>query len=562
MAKKKKAMKKKVNAKKRISDAKGVKIYKVNNVAKKQEARARREKNIQTLLIVLIVILALAAVFSAIQTFFPNLFGKFTLQGELAAVVNGQTITVEHLDKNYERLPLQYQSVITKEDLLGQLIDEVLMMQEASKLGLSVTEEEVDNSIETFMQANNLTQEQLDDILEEKKLTPADFRILLKNQLLIEKLFEQEVKSKINVTTAHALDYYNTNPDTFKVPELVTARHILISTDNRTEEEAEERASTVFKLVNNDTGRFCSYVWLYTDDDGSAETCGKYTFPRGQMVAEFEERAFSQNPGEMSVVKTSFGYHILMTINKTPEQLMSFRDVQEQIILILKNQQEKILYSDFIAGLREQADITNYLEEKAKKEAEAEGAVEEEEIQIVVEEAEQEVEEAEEAVEEEIVELEEEIEELEEELEELEEEVEETIEEIVEEEVVEEVEEEVQIIVEVPEEEVEEEEEVVEEEAEEISPEELEFADCLTAKEAVLYGAYWDSSTKKQKDMFGTDINKITYAECGVQGDYRAQEVACSEAGIMAYPTWVIDEQKHMGILSLEQLSSLSGCPR
>jgi len=199
-----------------------------------------------------------------------------------------------------------------------------------------VSEQEVDDSIEAFMQDNNVTSERLDDILKEKGLTYAELRSLIGNQLLIDKLLEQVVKDKINVSTAQVLQYYNDNPNTFRIPYLVTARHILISIDNRTEEEAEERANMVLELVMNDTGRFCSYVWLYTDDSGSAETCGEYTFPRGQMVEEFENRAFDQAIGEISLVKTSFGYHILQTVNKTPEQLIPFRDVQEQITLILE----------------------------------------------------------------------------------------------------------------------------------------------------------------------------------------------------------------------------------
>src|SRR4030043_98857 len=513
-----------------------LKIYRVNG-AKKEYKRERREKAVQTFLIVLIVILAIAAIFSAIRAFFPNWFGRFTLQGELAARVNGQPITMSQLDAENARPPLQSQYFIPKEACLGQLIGELLLNEEATKQGFSVTEQEVDASLNQFMQDNNVTKEQLGQLLTEKKLTEADLGGLIKNQLLIDKLLKQEVYDKVNVTTEMMLQYYNENSDTFKVPEMVTVRHILIGVDNRTEEEAKAKANTVMKELKADKSNFCGLVSLYSDDSGSLDTCGEYVFPRGQMVEEFEKVAFGQAIGNVSIVNTSFGYHIVWTNNKTAEQLINFKDVQEQITLTLENQQQKMLYSDFIVKLREKAEIINYLEQREKELAEeaAKKAAEENQteatggaVQLVVEEPAEEKtgEKTGEKEPEIIVEPVEETKELAEEQEELEKEVEPAIEEVVKEE----------------------------------PAVTLGFADCLTSKGATLYGAFWDSSTKKQKDYFGAEIAKVSYVECGVQGDFRAQEEVCETAGIQAYPTWTINSQKVMGIQTLQQLAQLTGC--
>lgn len=396
------------------------------------------------------------------------------------------------------------------------------------------------------MQDNNVSEERLGDILEEKGLTYPAFRLLISNQLLIDELIKQEVKNKISVTTEQALTYYNDNPETFKIPELTTAKHILVSSDERTEEEAEARADMVLFQLEEDKSNFCGLVNQYSDDAGSMETCGEYTFPRGQMVEEFEETAFTQETGGISMVQTLFGYHIIWTVNKTPEQLIPFKDVQEQIIIILEQQQEKMLYSDLSIRLKENAVIINYLEE-----AEVEEVIEEPETDVSEPQAEpvEEAGEIEIVIEEPVIVIEEEVPEVEE--------IELIEEEIVEEQ--EELEEEVEIVIE---EVVEEEEEVVVEE-EPIVISEINFAQCLTDYGAVLYGAFWDSSTKKQKDYFGSsDIDKISYVECGVVGDYRAQTTECADAGILAYPTWEIDGELHMGIMEPEHLNALTGCEK
>jgi parvulin-like peptidyl-prolyl isomerase len=528
------AKKEKNIAKGNNNGSKGLKVYKVNGNAPKEDRKARRDKNIQTFLIVLIIILAIAAIFSAIQTFFPNLLGKISLAGELAATVNGKPITIQKLNAEYDRLPLQYQYFVTKEAFLTQLIDEVLLTEEAAKQKLGVSEKEVDDSLATFMKDNNVTQAQLDDILKQKKLTYQEFRGLIKNQLLIDKLLEQNVKNKVNVTTALALQYYNDNPSTFKVPEQVTAKHILIGLVNRTNDEAKKKAGEVLVLLKDDKSNFCDLVNQYSDDAGSIDTCGEYTFPRGQMVEAFEKTAFEQGIGKLSLVNTTYGYHILWTINMTPEQLVLFRDVEDQINLILSNQQQKQFYSDLITGLRANAKIINYLEleiEENKTETKAEEETKQSEsaatqTQVtVIEPAEKEGA----AGEEEPLAEEEEISK---EQEELANETQQAVEEVVEETPV----------------------------VQPVQETKLSFANCLAGQGAVLYGAYWDSSTKKQKDYFGIDVTNINYIECGVSDDFRAQAEICQEAGIQAYPTWIIKNEKHMGIQELKQLATLTGC--
>jgi parvulin-like peptidyl-prolyl isomerase len=524
-----------------INGTKGLKVYKVETAQQKEQARMRKEKNIHTFLIVVIIILAIAAVFSAIHTFFPrifyqqnfitNIFGKFSLSGELAARVNGVRITEAQLNDEYARLPVQYQYFITKEVFLQQLIDEVLLSQEASKQGLSVSEAEIDENLNTFMQENNLTQDSLNELLVQKQMTYEQLRSLVQGQLLIDKVLQQEVKSKVNVTSAEALQYYNDNPNTFKVPETVTARHILIGLVNRTPEQAKEKALEVLQMLKDDNSNFCELVTQYSDDSGSLDNCGEYTFPKGQMVPEFETAAFEQGIGQTSLVNTTYGYHIIWTVNMTPEKVVPFADVEDQIITVLGGQQEKMIYSDLIAGLRADANIVNYYEqeqEKQKEEAALENKTEEQPEQATGEAAA--TTQVNVVAPEESTEMPDE-EEISQDQQELEAETEKAVEEVIEE----------------------------EEPAAEAKPV-IGFTDCLKKEGAVLYGAYWDSSTNTQKELFGMDAANIDYVECGVQGDYRAQAEVCRQTGIQAYPTWVIGSEKYMGILEIKQLETMTGC--
>ncbi|MFO0897068.1 MAG: hypothetical protein U0836_06505 [Pirellulales bacterium] len=84
------------------------------------------------------------------------------------------------------------------------------------------------------------------------------------------------------------------------------------------------------------------------------------------------------------------------------------------------------------------------------------------------------------------------------------------------------------------------------------------FAQALTASGTKLYGAFWCSHCHAQKELFGAAAAELPYVECS--NPDRTQTQAAIDAGISAYPTWVFSNStRHVGELSFEQLSSLSG---
>ena len=86
------------------------------------------------------------------------------------------------------------------------------------------------------------------------------------------------------------------------------------------------------------------------------------------------------------------------------------------------------------------------------------------------------------------------------------------------------------------------------------------FAQCLTEKGAVMYGAYWCPHCQAQKKLFGSSWDYVTYVECSLPNGNGQTEV-CIKEGITGYPVWKFaDGKKISGQLSLEQLGSFTGC--
>ncbi|MBI4488034.1 MAG: hypothetical protein HY694_03025 [Deltaproteobacteria bacterium] len=85
------------------------------------------------------------------------------------------------------------------------------------------------------------------------------------------------------------------------------------------------------------------------------------------------------------------------------------------------------------------------------------------------------------------------------------------------------------------------------------------LAEHLTKIKAKFYGAYWCPHCEEQKEMFGASAHRLPYIECSPQGSRSPQAAICRAAGIKTYPTWIIDAQRHEGVLSLNQLANISG---
>ena len=84
-----------------------------------------------------------------------------------------------------------------------------------------------------------------------------------------------------------------------------------------------------------------------------------------------------------------------------------------------------------------------------------------------------------------------------------------------------------------------------------------ELAKHLKLKGAVLYGAWWCPHCTHQKELFGVEaIELLPYVECDKDDAGRAR---CQKAQVRAYPTWELNGEQRVGVLSLKELEIWSG---
>lgn len=76
---------------------------------------------------------------------------------------------------------------------------------------------------------------------------------------------------------------------------------------------------------------------------------------------------------------------------------------------------------------------------------------------------------------------------------------------------------------------------------------------------AKFYGAFWCPACQEQKQLFRRSASRLPYVECNPDGRGGIAALACIDANVADYPTWVIRGRTHTEVLPPEQLARLSG---
>jgi len=129
--------------------------------------------------------------------------------------------------------------------------------------------------------------------------------------------------------------YYSAHMSEYSVPEQARSRHILISVtanaDAKTDAAAKAKAESVLKQLQAG-GNWSDLAKKYSDDPGSKESGGELGFSqRGRMVPEFDNAIFTQKIGDIEIVKSQFGYHVVQVEERKPAHTQSLDDVAPTI---------------------------------------------------------------------------------------------------------------------------------------------------------------------------------------------------------------------------------------
>ncbi|SCX78571.1 peptidylprolyl isomerase [Alkaliphilus peptidifermentans] len=283
--------------------------------------------------------------------------GGNKLSDDTAALVNGTEISMDEFSKNLSLFSYGYSSdVLNRDDgsgltlletikdhVMEKLVLEAIIIEEAKKNNIEVSDEDIQDAFNDFKEEMN-NDELLKNYMDENDISDEFIKDFLKKSRLIAK-YEIFYADSLGIDSDVAREFYEENPDLF-ITEEVNAKHILV--------KDQLLADELYVRIQNGES-FDELAIEYSEDPSVVENGGDLGyFPRGVMVSEFEDVAFTLAIGEVSEpVQSAFGYHIILLEDKISENF-SLEEVEHEIINYLMT----LEYRKHIDELMENANIT------------------------------------------------------------------------------------------------------------------------------------------------------------------------------------------------------------
>ncbi len=162
------------------------------------------------------------------------------------------------------------------------------------------------------------------DAKENKLDEEEEFKVVLNHTVdnLLKNYAFSKILNSVTVSDEEVEKYFEDNKGTF-AKEMANASHILV--------DSEEKANEIKKEIEE--GKEFAQAAMEYSSCPSKDAGGELgEFPRGAMVPEFENKAFSMEAGEISEpVKTQFGYHIIKLNSKTDPNNINFESVKQDV---------------------------------------------------------------------------------------------------------------------------------------------------------------------------------------------------------------------------------------
>lgn len=292
-----------------------------------------------------------------------------------AAVVNGDVISMGRLDREtsgYQTKLMRSGQALTEEKIealrqgiLENLIDRALLYQESVKQGIEVKPEEVEEQWVRIRERFG-SEEALQQTLNKMNISEETIRAEIRRVQAVKTFIQEKFARGAEISDKDARSFYDSHQDSFRRPEQVRARHILIQPESDGGEQAEQDAQSRLEALRKEAEAGADFAELAGkhSQGPSGERGGDLGyFSRGKMAKPFEDAAFGLKPGELSeVVKTQFGYHLIKLEDRREAGVVPFEEVQENLQKYLKEEKVKEAVQSYVKQLRQEAEIERFLD--------------------------------------------------------------------------------------------------------------------------------------------------------------------------------------------------------
>ena len=159
-----------------------------------------------------------------------------SLEDKVIAIINDHVVLKSELNNKLSAINLEgmnrLESAKLKKDILNQLIEESLLEQAANRLGIYISDIDLQNQIKIIAKNQNLTVLQLKEVVKAQNIDYLQYLKTLRKKIQIQELFRTQFTSRAYVSQEEIESYIKNNDYSKSNDNLISIREYLIEDEN------------------------------------------------------------------------------------------------------------------------------------------------------------------------------------------------------------------------------------------------------------------------------------------------------------------------------------------
>ncbi|BBL35733.1 chaperone SurA [Nitrosomonas stercoris] len=272
---------------------------------------------------------------------------EIRLIDQVVAVVNEEVITQQDINEALQNTIHQLQQQDTQlprqdvleKQLLEHLITKRIQLQRAKEVGLTVSDDDLEQTLRRIAKDNQLSMNEFRQVLAREGTNINAFREEIREEILMTRLRDQAINERVNVTESEIDNFLEDQANSPVANEEYRIAHILLHTSEQMDEAQiavrHERAEAAHeKLLQG--ASFAQITAEYSDAPDAMQGGELGWRSLGQMGSPFAELLSQMQPGDITpVVQSPIGFHIL--------QLQERRQQENPVTIIEQTHAQHIL---------------------------------------------------------------------------------------------------------------------------------------------------------------------------------------------------------------------------
>jgi len=268
------------------------------------------------------------------------------------AVVNGEPITAAALARELRQTGAggasEQPGAVARQQVLDDLVDQALLLQQARARSVVVGAEQVERA---FLRVRGeYPGSHFDDMLAQERLSQAELKLRLRDQLTIEKLFNDEVFPRVQVAAAEIAAWHAEHAAELSEPERVHVLQIVVAT--------RDEAVQVRDQLRRDPSRFAEVARKVSVAPEGKSGGDLGWIGRGAGFPEVFDACFAMPLNALSDVTPSpYGFHLFKVVEKKAASKRTLEQSSAQIGERLMRDRRAAAQREYLAALRARASI-------------------------------------------------------------------------------------------------------------------------------------------------------------------------------------------------------------